>query len=79
MFWDKTIAPSGDYTSGQTFPVVEKSKVEGDNGSVIGVATVANVWMGDLPKTGGNGIAPWLLLGGLIMAAGALMGSRRRA
>ena len=79
MFWDKTIAPSGDYTSGQTFPVVEKSKVEGDNGSVIGVATVANVWIGDLPKTGGNGIAPWLLLGGLIMAAGALMGNRRRA
>ena len=77
-FWDTT-NPSGGYTSDYPFPVVEKPKVVGDNGSVIGVATVANVWIGDLPKTGGNGIAPWLLLGGLIMAAGALMGNRRRA
>ena len=79
MFWDKDVKPTGGYTSDQTFPVVDKSKVEGENGSVIGVATVANVWIGDLPKTGGNGIAPWLLLGGVIMAAGALIGNRRRA
>lgn len=68
----------GTFDSTQSFPVVEiDSNV--DAGVVIGTATVANVWIGDLPKTGGNGIAPWLLLGGVIMAAGALLANRRRA
>ena len=66
------------WVSAQNFPVVKVGS-EVKDGVVSGTATVANVWIGDLPKTGGNGIAPWLLLGGLIMAAGALIGNRRRA
>ena len=75
QFWSKE---KNTYVSEQNFPVMEvANKVDGE--AIVGTATIANVWIGDLPKTGGNGIAPWLLLGGVIMAAGALLGNRRRA
>ncbi|OFT58139.1 hypothetical protein HMPREF3149_11275 [Corynebacterium sp. HMSC05E07] len=77
QFWSNE---KGTYVNGQNFPVVKThSDVAKEDKAIVGTATVANVWIGDMPKTGGNGIAPWLLLGGLIMAAGALMGNRRRA
>ena len=53
------------WVSAQNFPVVKVGS-EVKDGVVSGTATVANVWIGDLPKTGGNGIAPWLLLGCLL-------------
>ena len=74
-FWS-----AGKWTDGDAFPFVDpKSQTDDVTGQIQATANIANVWIGDLPKTGGNGIAPWLLLGGLIMAAGALMGNRRRA
>ncbi|MCQ9676350.1 SpaA isopeptide-forming pilin-related protein [Corynebacterium sp. BF-R-2] len=74
-FWS-----AGEWTTGDAFPFVDpKSTTDETTGKIYATANIANVWIGDLPKTGGNGIAPWLLLGGLIMAAGALMGNRRRA
>lgn len=74
-FWS-----ANKWTEGDAFPFVDpKSQTDEATGQIHATANIANVWIGDLPKTGGNGIAPWLLLGGLIMAAGALMGNRRRA
>ena len=74
-FWS-----ANKWTEGDAFPFVDpKSQTDKTTGKIHATANIANVWIGDLPKTGGNGIAPWLLLGGLIMAAGALMGNRRRA
>ncbi|WP_421628640.1 DUF6923 family protein [Corynebacterium pseudogenitalium] len=41
------------------------------------VLTVANVRQGNLPKTGGSGLQLPILLGGALIAAGALVGRRR--
>lgn len=41
------------------------------------VLTVANVLQGNLPKTGGKGLQLPILLGGALIAAGALVGRRR--
>lgn len=45
----------------------------------LAVLTVANVRQGNLPKTGGVGLQLPILLGGALIAAGALMGRRRLA
>ena len=71
---------AGKWTERDAFPFVDpKSHTDEATGQIQASANIANVWIGDLPKTGGNGIAPWLLLGGVIMAVGALLGNRRRA
>lgn len=41
------------------------------------ILTLANVRQGNLPKTGGAGLQLPILLGGVLIAAGALMGRRR--
>ena len=45
--------------------------------STDAVLTVANVRQGDLPKTGGTGLQLPILLGGALIAAGALVGRRK--
>ncbi|WP_246819990.1 prealbumin-like fold domain-containing protein, partial [Corynebacterium sp. HMSC05E07] len=58
-FWS-----AGEWTTGDAFPFVDpKSTTDKTTGKIHATANIANVWIGDLPKTGGNGIAPWLLLG----------------
>ncbi|MDK8824112.1 LPXTG cell wall anchor domain-containing protein [Corynebacterium coyleae] len=47
--------------------------------AATGYLQVANVRQGDLPKTGGAGLQLPILLGGALIAAGALMGRRKVA
>ena len=67
--------PNGDWLRGQpTLPVVSAS-VDKDKTNMI--LTLANVRQGNLPKTGGMGVQLPILLGGVLIAAGALVGRRR--
>lgn len=69
--------PNGDWLRGQpTLPVVSASV---DNEKSNMVLSLANVRQGDLPKTGGAGLQMPILLGGALIAAGALVGRRKVA
>ncbi|PLA37956.1 hypothetical protein CYJ46_05360 [Corynebacterium coyleae] len=69
--------PNGDWLRGQpTLPVVSASV---DNEKSNMVLALANVRQGDLPKTGGAGLQMPILLGGALIAAGALVGRRKVA
>ena len=58
---------------------VEQAPKEWNLSSLDAVLAVANVRQGDLPKTGGAGLQLPILLGGALIAAGALVGRRKVA
>lgn len=67
----------GAWLRGQpTLPIVSASV---DKNKTNMVLTLANVRQGNLPKTGGMGVQLPILLGGVLIAAGALVGRRRVA
>ena len=67
----------GAWLRGQpTLPIVSAS-VDKDKTNMV--LTLANVRQGNLPKTGGMGVQLPILLGGVLIAAGALVGRRRIA
>ena len=58
------------------FPIVEFRQTEKD-GSVQITMKLANTKTGELPKTGGNGVFIQILLGVLLLLAGAFTARRR--
>lgn len=68
---------NGDWDRGQpTLPIVSAS-IDKDKTSMV--LTLANVRQGNMPKTGGIGLQLPILLGGALIAAGALVGRRKVA
>ena len=67
--------PNGTWLRGQPALPIVSASVDKDKNNMI--LTLANVRQGNLPKTGGAGLQLPILLGGVLIAAGALMGRRR--
>ncbi|MCQ4608394.1 LPXTG cell wall anchor domain-containing protein [Corynebacterium sp. CCUG 60159] len=67
--------PNGTWLRGQPALPIVSASVDKDKTNMI--LTLANVRQGNLPKTGGAGLQLPIVLGGVLIAAGALMGRRR--